>query len=153
MVYNCLDAPSSTGGALPELQRFVWEWSSLLERLRRLNPKLEDQIGRAARPIAAERRPDGRLLLVLGCWVPADRDQLGGVGSLQRIQDSLKTLLDERISVLVTDWLGGDGEPGDPPDPLGRLPESLRAVGLGAGSALNRAFFGASARRGIVFET
>jgi very-short-patch-repair endonuclease len=138
---------------LPELQRFVWEWTSLLDRLRRLNPRLEEQIGRSARPIAAERRPDGRLLLVLGCWVPADRAQLAEVDTLQRIEDGLKTLLDERISVLITEWPGGDGEPGDPPDPLGGLSESLRAIGLAASGALHRAFFAAAARRGIVFET
>lgn len=137
---------------MPELQRFIWEWSSLLDRLGRLDPALAAQITRSARPIAAERRPDGRLVLVLGSWVPADRTALSSPGTIQRIETDLKQLLDERINAVVADWPAGDGPPDQPPDPLEGLPDDVRATGLGCGGALNRSFFAAVARRGIVFE-
>lgn len=142
----------STGASLAELQRFIWEWPSLLDLLRADNPALGDEIARSTRPIEAERRPDGRLLLVLGCWVPADRADLNRSVVHEGIERSLKRYLGEQIELLVTDWPAGDGTPDNPPDPLQGLPEPLRATGAICGGALWRTFFAATARRGIVFE-
>jgi very-short-patch-repair endonuclease len=123
-----------------------------LEQFRALNPAVGDRLVRACRPIGAERRPDGRLLLVLGCWVPADRAWLGEPDTIQILERGLKQILEERIEVLVTGWPAGDGEPDAPPDPLAGLSEELRAVGLRCGGSINRAFFAATARRGLIFE-
>ncbi len=140
------------GAMLAELQRFIWEWPSLLEIMQSMNPALGNELARSTRPIEAERRPDGRLLLVLGCWVPADRADLNRSDVHQMIERSLKQILGESIELLVTEWPAGDGAPDNPPDPLEGLPESLRAVGATCGGALLRAFFAEAARRGIVFE-
>lgn len=137
---------------MPELQRFIWEWGSLIARLQQANPALADRLARSARPIAAERRPDGRLLLVLGDWVPIDRAALDEPVNLHRLQDSFKGLLEERIEVLVTEWPAGDGTPDQPPDPLVGLPELVQAAGMDCGGILKRAFFAAAAQRGILFD-
>ncbi len=137
---------------MPELQRFVWEWPSLVEQFHAMNPAVGDRLARAGRPIGAERRPDGRLLLVLGCWVPTDRVWLAAPDTTQMLERGLKQLLEERIEVLVTFWPAGDGAPESPPDPLAGLSEEIRATGLASGGAINRAFFAAAARRGMIFE-
>lgn len=137
---------------MPELQRFIWEWGSLIVRLQQADPTLADRLGRSARPIAAERRPDGRLLLILGDWVPTDRAALEEPVNLHRLQDSLKGLLEERIEVLVTGWPAGDGVPDHPPDPLAGLPDLVRAAGLDCGGVLKRVFFAAAAQQGIIFD-
>ncbi len=137
---------------MPELQRFVWEWPSLIEQIRALNPALGDRLARSCRPIGAERRPDGRLLLVLGCWVPEDRAWFADPRAIELLARGFKQLLEERIETLVTTWPAGDGEPERPPDPLAGLPEPLRAIGASCGGALKRWFFAAAAHRGIVFD-
>jgi very-short-patch-repair endonuclease len=137
---------------MPELNRFVWEWPSILERFRALNPVFGDRLARACRPISAERRPDGRLVLVLGCWVPSDREFLSDEGTIELLQRGFYQLLEERIEVLVTTWPAGDGEPDSPPDPLAGLPESVRAIGAASGGALKRSLFAALARHGLVFD-
>lgn len=124
----------------------------MLEILRDLNPSLGAELARSTRPIEAERRPDGRLLLVLGCWVPTDRTDLNRTDVRQMLERSLKQVLGESIELLVTEWPAGDGTPDNPPDPLDGLPEALRAVGATCGGALMRSFFAQAARRGIVFE-
>jgi very-short-patch-repair endonuclease len=137
---------------MPELHRFVWEWPSILERFRDLNPALGDRLTRACRPISAERRPDGRLLLVLGCWVPADRTFLSDDDTIQMLQRGFKQMLEERIEVLVTSWPAGDGTPDNAPDPLAALPEPIRAAGVASAGTLRRSLFAAVALRGYVFE-
>jgi very-short-patch-repair endonuclease len=137
---------------VPELQRFIWEWPSLVEQLLILNPYLGDRLARAARPIGADRRPDGRLLLVLGSWVPADRADLAAPETTQLLERAFHRLLEERIEVLVTDWPAGDGPPDQPPDPLAGLSESLHAIGTTCGGAIKRSFFAAATRRGLVFD-
>jgi very-short-patch-repair endonuclease len=137
---------------MPELHRFVWEWPSLLERFRGLNPALGDRLTRACRPISAERRPDGRLLLILGCWVPADRKFLSDPETIEMLQRGFKQLLDERMEILVTTWPAGDGTPDSAPDPLADLAEPLRAIGIGCGGTLKRSLFAAVGRRGLVFD-
>ncbi len=137
---------------MAELQRFIWEWPSLVERLTALNPALGETVARSTRPIEAERRPDGRLLLVLGCWVPEDRADLSSGDAHAILERAFKQLMGEAIQLLVTDWPAGDGPPDQPPDPLAGLPDALREVGTSCGGALSRSFFAAAARRGIYFE-
>ena len=137
---------------MPELHRFIWEWPSILDRFRALNPALGDRLTRACRPIGAERRPDGRLVLAIGCWVPADRDFLADPATIEMLQRGFKQMLEERIEVVVTSWPTGDGAPDSPPDPLAALPEELRAIGIACGGALKRSLFAAVASRGFVFE-
>jgi len=139
--------------AVPELQRFVWDWPSLEEQLIALNPAIGNRLARACRPIGAERRPDGRVLLVLGCWVPEDRRFLADPGAIQLLERGFKQLLEERIEVRVTTWPAGDGPPEQPPDPLAGLSDELRATGLASGGSINRSFFAAAARRGIIFTS
>jgi very-short-patch-repair endonuclease len=137
---------------MPELQRFVWEWPSLVEQLAELNPALGNRLQRACRPIGADRRPDGRLLLVLGCWVPADRAFLEDSASVQLLERGFQRLLDERIELLVTTWPAGDGTADQPPDPLAGLSEPLQEIGRACGGAIKRSFFAATARRGVTLE-
>ncbi len=137
---------------MAELQRFVWEWPSLLEILRDMNPSLGAELARSTRPIEAERRPDGHLLLVLGCWVAADRHDLNSPRVHETVERSLRQVLGEPLEILVTEWPAGDGTPDNPPDPLAGLPDALREVGASCGGALVRSFFAEAARRGIIFE-
>lgn len=138
---------------MSELQRFVWEWPNVLEQFPSVDSAIGQRVARSARPIGADRRFDGRLLLVLGCWVAADRDFLQTVDTTQAIESGLKQILGERIEVLVVTWPAGDGEAESPPDPLADLPEAVRAAGLASGGAIRRAFFAAAYRRGMEFET
>ncbi|HVC32048.1 MAG TPA: DUF559 domain-containing protein [Chloroflexota bacterium] len=140
------------GAVLAELQRFIWEWPTLLDRLRSLNPALGDEVGRSTRPIEAERRPDGRLLLVLGCWVTEDRSDLNKRDVHTMLEHDFKRLLGESIQLLVTNWPAGDGPADSPPDPLSGLAEPLHDLGASCGGSLHRTFFAAAARRGIIFE-
>lgn len=117
-----------------------------------MNPALGNEVARSTRPIEAERRPDGRLLLVLGCWVADDRVDLNQPDVHQMLERGLRQLLGEPIVLLVTDWPAGDGPPDQPPDPLAGLPEQLRAAGAACGGVLWRSFFAAAARRGIIFD-
>lgn len=135
-----------------ELQRFIWAWPSLVERFCALNPAVGARLVRSTRPLAAERRPDGKLLLILGCWVAADRLFLHAPDVTQLLDRGFKQLLGETMDVLVTSWPAGDGEPNGPPDPLAGLPDSLRDAGIECGGTLHRSFFAAAARRGLVFE-
>ncbi len=135
-----------------ELQRFVWGWPGLVERFGALNPALGARLERSTRPIAAERRPDGRLLLVLGCWVPADRTFLSAPDVVEMLERGLARLMDEKFDILVTHWPAGDGLPDQAPDPLAGLSEDEHAVGIACGGAIHRSFFAAAVRRGIVFE-
>ena len=137
---------------MSELQRFVWEWPTVVEHFQTLNPSIGNRLARACRPIGAERRPDGRLLLVLGCWVAADRAFLADLDTTHMIERGLKQLLDERLDVLIAEWPAGDGEAETPPDPLAGLPEGVHALGLACGGAVKRAFFGAAFQRGMLFE-
>jgi very-short-patch-repair endonuclease len=152
LVYNSSDLVRGLGGTLAELQRFIWEWPSLLEILRDMNPTLGAMLARSTRPIEAERRPDGRLLLILGCWVAADREELNSSRVHETVERSMRQLLGEPIEVLVTEWPAGDGSPDNPPDPLVGLSDTLREIGATCGGALSRSFFAEAARRGIVFE-
>src|SRR5690348_7297757 len=103
-----------------------------------MNPAIGNEIARSTRPIEAERRPDGRLLLVLGCWVPADRADLNRPDLHGMVQRAFKQLTGESIEILVTDWPAGNGDPDNPPDPLGDLPEAMRDAGATCGGALLR---------------
>lgn len=84
--------------------------------------------------------------------MPADRDWLAEPRTIDQIQGDLKSLLDERIEVVVVEWPGGDGEADTPPNPLTGLPDLVFAAGLQCGGALQRAFFAAAARRGAIFD-
>lgn len=137
---------------MPELRRFVWGYESLLARLRVVQPRLADLLEQSCRPIAAERRPDGRLTLVLGCWVPSDRAELAKPGNIATLEVALKRLMDEPIQVIVAQWPGGDAGRGEPPDPLRGLPPAAQAIGAQCGSAIHRAFFAAAFRRGLRFR-
>ena len=136
---------------MPELRRFVWGYDSLLARLRTLQPRLSELLEQSCRPIAAERRPDGRLTLVFGCWVPSDGRELGASDNVASLEVALKRLTDEPIQVVVAPWPGGEAVRGEPPDPLRGLPASGRTDGARCGSAIHRAFFAAAFRRGIHF--
>ncbi|MBX6771652.1 MAG: DUF559 domain-containing protein [Chloroflexi bacterium] len=147
-----LRTATAVGRSTTELQRFIWEWPTLIDQLRAVQPRLAERLERAARPIEAERWPDGRLLLVLGCWVPEDRAALGAPETLRVLEADLKRLTGDPIQLIVTDWPAGDGPPDEPPDALRGLPEPLRRQGTACGGVLLRSFFAAAARRGIVFH-
>jgi len=137
---------------MPELRRFVWSYESLVDRLRASQPKLAGLLQSSCRPIAAERQPNGRLTLVLGCWSPTARQELQTPASVTILDAALKRLLDEPISVVIACWPGGNSETDEPPDPLRDLPEAERAIGATCGSAIHRAFFAAAFKRRLHFR-
>jgi very-short-patch-repair endonuclease len=137
---------------MSEVQRFVWEWPNVLEQFQAFDSPIGTRLARSCRPIGADRRSDGRLLLVLGCWVAADRAFLEDQNTTQAIERGLKQAIDERVEVLIAPWPAGDGEPDAPPDPLADLPEEARVTGVASGGAIKRAFFAAAYRRGMEFE-
>ncbi|MBI2941816.1 MAG: DUF559 domain-containing protein [Chloroflexi bacterium] len=132
---------------MPELQRFVWEWNSIIDRLAESAPRLSELLARSCRPIAAERRPEGRLVVAIGCWVAADR-RLLDAATVAGLETRLKRMLDEKVQVVVTGWPGGDGEPDVSPDPLAGLPADVRAASS-RGPTLHRWFFANAVRRGM----
>lgn len=92
---------------MAELQRFIWSWETILARLRADDPVGGYALGVAARPIAAERASDGRLLLVLGAWYAAHRDALRDDQQRELLTDRLARYLEDRLELRVVDWPGG----------------------------------------------
>jgi very-short-patch-repair endonuclease len=90
-----------------ELQRFVWNWELALRRLRDHDPVASYALQSACRPVATDRRKDGRLLLVLGCWYPFHRDLLASDQQRSRLTEKFNQYFGDRIDVMFVDWPGG----------------------------------------------
>jgi very-short-patch-repair endonuclease len=140
-----------------ELRRVIWSWETALLRLVEREPALGRATRRACRPIAAERRDDGRLTLVLGCWWPPDLRQLEQPASLSRLDAALSEFLDDQVQSRLAAWPGGMAppEPGPepdevaPPDILGGLSAEARQAAQPTESALQRLLFAHAWRRGL----
>lgn len=139
-----------------ELRRVIWSWPTVLGRLVEAEPELGVPLRRSCRPIAAERREDGRLTLVLGCWWPPDLGQLRESAALVRLTAALGELLEDPVRVALAPWPGGmapplpgpEPEEVPPPDLLAGLPLEARERAQACESALQRLFFAHAWRRG-----
>jgi very-short-patch-repair endonuclease len=140
-----------------ELRRVVWSWETALLRLMQQEPVLGRATRRSCRPIAAERRPDGRLTLVLGSWWPPDLHALHQPANLNRLDSALSEFLDDQVRTTLVAWPGGmaapqpDPEPEevDPPDILAGLPPEAREAARPCESALQRLLFAHAWRSGV----
>jgi very-short-patch-repair endonuclease len=137
-----------------ELRRVVWEWDAALARLRAEQADLAAALERSCRPIAAERRPEGQLRLVLGCWWEPDLARLRQPAAEPRLDSALSSVLADQCRVLVVEWPGGCTTADTPaaagaPDLLAGLPEDARREASGCESALQRHFFAEAFRQGL----
>jgi very-short-patch-repair endonuclease len=140
-----------------ELKRVAWSWETALARLLARDSTLGKATRRSCRPIAAERAPDGRLLLVIGCWWPPDLAALGTPLGGQRLDDALSEFLDDQLRTLLVPWPGGMAppQPGaepeevDPPDLLHGLPPEARETARVCESALERLLYACAWTRGL----
>jgi very-short-patch-repair endonuclease len=140
-----------------ELRRIVWAWDTVVVRLAAAEPALGEPLRRSCRPIAAERHLDGKLLVVLGCWWPADLDQLADPMTHERLAELLGPMLEDEIVVEVVAWPGGmapsnnGAAPADlsAPELLGGLPPEARDVAQACESALQRWFYAHAYTRGL----
>lgn len=139
-----------------ELRRVIWAWETALARLVEREPGLGRATRRSCRPIAAERRDDGRLTLALGCWWPPDLELLRQPVSQAHLEAALSEFLDDQVRPVLAAWPGGMAPPQaiepdevDPPDVLGEVSPDARAAARACESALERLFFAHAWRRGL----
>jgi very-short-patch-repair endonuclease len=140
-----------------ELRAIIWAWETALARALEHEPSLGRALRRSCRPVAAERRNDGRLTLVLGCWWPPDLHRLRQPAEGPRLDAALSEYLGDQVEVLVVPWPGGmappapDPEPADvlPPDLLHGLPRAAREAAGPCESALQRLLFARAWARGV----
>jgi very-short-patch-repair endonuclease len=138
-----------------ELRRIIWAWDTVVLRLDATVPELGRPLRRATRPIAAERHADGRLLVVLGCWVAADLARLSAPDATARLAELLAPMLEDDVRVRVVAWPAGlvTAPPGAAdvaaPDVLDGLPTAAREPARACESALQRWFYAHAYRQGI----
>lgn len=137
-----------------ELRRIVWEWDTALARMADDHPGLAAALARSCRPLAAERRPDGRLRLVLGCWWEADMQLLLQPMNEAQLGSALSSVLDDQMRVTVERWPAGmaasaDDEAIRAPDVLAGLPLQAREEAFGCESTLQKHFYAEAYRRGL----
>ena len=88
-----------------ELRRVVWAWETALLRLVEREPSLGRAVRRSCRPIAAERRADGRLTLAIASWWPPDLHELRVPASISRLDSALSEFLFERLDRTLDTFL------------------------------------------------
>jgi very-short-patch-repair endonuclease len=140
-----------------ELRRVIWSWETALGRLLEREPPLGRAARRSCRPIAAERKDDGRLTLVLGCWWPPDLNNLREPTSVSRLDSALSEFLDDQVRTVLAPWPGGMAPPRpelepdevQPPDILAGLPQEARERASVCESALERLLFARAWARGL----
>lgn len=141
-----------------ELKRIVWTWEIITHRLLEAEPPLGQAVARSCRPIAAQRYNDGRLLVVLGCWLTEDLSFLSTDSSRLRLGNSLGELITEKMVITVVRWPGGMVRSSvtastemeiPPPDVLQGLPEDAREEASKCESVIQRFFFARAYARGL----
>jgi very-short-patch-repair endonuclease len=140
-----------------ELRRIFWAWETMLARLMERDPALGQAVRRSCRPIAAERRDDGRLTLVLGCWWPPDFGELRLPATLNQLDAALSEFFDDQVRTVVESWPGGMAPPSPgpepdevrPPDVMLGLPRAAREAAQACESSLQRLFFASAWRQGL----
>jgi very-short-patch-repair endonuclease len=140
-----------------ELRRVIWSWETAVARLLEREPGLGQAARRSCRPIAAERKEDGRLTLALGCWWPPDLAELRQPAGTSRLDAALSEFLDDQVRTQVVAWPGGMAppQPGPepdevaPPDILAGLPPEAREAARPCESALERLLFARAWARGL----
>lgn len=137
-----------------ELRWVIREWDSALARLADTHPDLAAALARSCRPMAAERRPEGQLLLVLGCWWQPDLTWLRQPATQRRLDQALSRVLSDQLTALVERWPAGfataaEGDEVHPPDLLAGVAWSEREAASACESPLQRHFFAAACRRGL----
>ncbi|HLH23236.1 MAG TPA: hypothetical protein VK066_11980 [Chloroflexota bacterium] len=138
-----------------ELRHIIQAWQTLILRLDAGEPYLGRPLRRAAHPIAAERGADGKLLVVLGCWLLPELDFLSDPDIAEQVAAALSRMLEDEIVVKVVSWPSGmtqappDALDVPAPDLLAGLPEAVRAEAVNCESALQRWFYARAYQRGL----
>ena len=140
-----------------ELRQVVWSWETAIVRLLAGESELGPLLRRSCRPIAAERREDGRLTLAIGCWWPPDLNELREAAETTRLDSALSEVLDDQVRATIVPWPGGMAPPRPgpepdevpPPDLLSGLPPEAREAARACESALQRSLFAQAWRRGL----
>ncbi len=114
---------------MTELRRIVWDWEPVAARLRAVEPLEGFLFQLACRPIAADRQADGKLTLVIGCWLDRARRLLAEEDRRLRLSHRLNALFDDRLQLIVTRWPGGELEADDEDAAL--LDQALADLGAG----------------------
>ena len=105
-----------------------------------------------------QRYNDGRLLVVLGCWLTEDLNFLSTDSSRLRLGNSLGEMLAEKMATAVVRWPGGMVKPSGTvsseieipsPDVLQGLPEAAREEASKCESVIQRYFFARAYARGL----
>ena len=138
-----------------ELRQIIQAWQTLVLRLDADEPRLGRPLRRAAHPLAAERSADGKLLVVLGCWLLPDLEFLTDPDVGEQIAAALSRMLEDEIVVKVVSWPSGmaqappDAADVPAPDLLAGVPEVARIEAANCESALQRWFYARAYRRGL----
>lgn len=70
-------------------------------------PAVAAVLGMACRPIATDRRRDGQLVVVIGCWLPGYEQQLADEEAQAYLANALATVVGEPVAVEVVAWPAG----------------------------------------------
>jgi very-short-patch-repair endonuclease len=138
-----------------ELRQIVQAWQTLVLRLDADLPRLGRPLRRAAHPIAAERSADGKLLVVLGCWLLPELEFLSDPAVGEQIAAALSRMMEDEIVLQVVAWPSGTTQaPADAvdvpaPDLLAGVPEVARIEAANCESALQRWFYARAYQRGL----
>jgi very-short-patch-repair endonuclease len=138
-----------------ELRQIIQAWQTLVLRLDADEPRLGRPLRRAAHPLAAERYADGKLLVVLGCWLPGDLAFLSDPAIAEQVAAALSRMLEDEIVLKIVPWPSGmaqapTGAADVPaPDLLAGMPEAARIEAANRESALQRWFYARAYQRGL----
>ena len=139
-----------------ELQRIIWQWPTIVDRLRGHDDPVAAALGRSCRPLEAERNAEGVLTVALGCWFRPDFAFLAAPAQRAFTDKAIGRMLEDQARVVLVHWPGGwatgspDDELIDAPDLFAGLSESQRLTGESCESPVQRHFFAAACRRGLV---
>jgi very-short-patch-repair endonuclease len=90
-----------------DLQRVYWTWEQTPNLLRPKAPAAAALLEIACRPIAADRRHDGLLVVVIGCWLPGYHAYLADEAVQAYLTNALETAVGEPLVVELVDWPAG----------------------------------------------
>ncbi|GIW07151.1 MAG: hypothetical protein KatS3mg060_1956 [Dehalococcoidia bacterium] len=87
-----------------DLQRVYWSWEQTPDLLRPSAPAAAAILGMACRPIATDRRQDGQLIVVIGCWLPGYEQSFRDEAVQAYLTNALETAVGEPLVVELVDW-------------------------------------------------
>jgi very-short-patch-repair endonuclease len=97
-----------------DLQRLFWSWELVPALVRPHAPAVATLLAVACRPIATDRRRDGVLVAVVGCWLPGYQRTVADAGVRALLTNAVATAVGEPVRLELVDWPAGMLPPQSP---------------------------------------